>query len=414
MSRQAMTLEQMKTEAAALFGTAAVGQLEARGRDFLEGRRAGCEMWSAEEKRYLDADTNGGIFNLGRRHPELAEAFKGAVAQTDQGNFPMISREKAALAEALSRFVPGSLDCAMFSVVRGETVEGACKIARGVTGRSELIAFDGSWHGETGFAMTLSDRNDKRLYGEMIPDVFHLPFDDLDAAKQAIGKHTAAVILEPLQAENHARAVSAKFAKGLQRLCRKHGALLIVDETQTGLGRCGAAFAYMSLGIEPDMLITGEALGGGLFPIAATLLTQKVNAYLNAHPLIHLSTFGGSDLGCRVALKTLEIMERERIWEKAARQGSRFKLGLGHIAADYPELFVSVAGEGLLLSLKCRDDDTAAAFVKALSTRGLLTSQGRGDRSSVLFRPPLTLDDATADEMLKIAVLAGDDLSNEK
>ncbi len=369
--------------------------LRAMGHDFFEGKRDGAWVWDTAGRRYLDCVCGAGTYNLGRRPPELIEALRAAMRETDQGNFPMISVEKSRLAEALATFVPGPLECAVYSVMRGEAMEFACKAARGHTGRAELVTVDGGWHGHTGFALTLSDRADKQRFGPLVPEVRAVPFGDSDAIEAAITPKTAAFIFEPVQVENHCRAVSPEYALAIERACRKTGALLVADETQTNFGRTGARFAYGALGISPDILVLGEALGGGVFPIAATLLTQEVNRFMNAHPMIHLSTFGGSDIGCRVGLKALEAYARLEPWRNAAAMGARLLDALRGIAARPGAPFRDAAGTGLALSLDCGTEESAREFCRRAASNGLLVLPGAVARHAVVLRPSLLL---TADE----------------
>ena len=380
-------------------------QLRALGHDFLEARREGAYVFDTEGNRYLDAASSAGVFNLGRHNGELGAELKQALRETDIGNFTMISIEKTALAKALAGFVPGPLECSLFSVVRGEAMDGACKIARGFTGRSELVTVDGGWFGQTGFAMSLSERGDKGCFGPLIPDVRILPFGDESAARGAIGAKTAAVILEPIQAENHCRELSAAYLKMIAGLCAQSGAVLLIDETQTGLGRTGSKFAFQEAGVSPDILLIGEALGGGMYPIAATMLTQRVNSFMNAHPLIHLSTFGGADVGCRVAAKALEIYTREQPWKNAAAMGERLRTALDEIAKDGGPIR-SVAGKGLLLSLDLGDADTAKRFCKAAAGAGLLALPGEVAKNTVVLRPALTVTAEQIDELIAAVAAA--------
>ena len=387
-------------EAPALFPQGRRDQLAALGFDFIEGRREGAYVWDQEGRRFLDAHCSAGTFNLGRRRPELAEELKRALRETDIGNFPLISSEKAYLGKALAEFAPGDLECAIFSVVRGEAMDAACKVARGFTRRPCLITVDGGWYGQTGFALSLSQRDDRELFGPLIPDVQVMAFGDVRAAESTIGDKTAAVILEPIQAENYCREASADYLRGLSNLCRERGALLILDETQTGFGRTGTKFACEASGVTPDVLVLGEALGGGIFPIAVTLLTQRVNAFMNAHPLIHLSTFGGADIGCRVALKALELYEQDKPWLNAAAKGEILIRGIREFVQSGSGPIRGVAGKGLLLSLDLGTPEEAQAFCRRAVQHGLLATPGQVAKHTVPLRPSLMISDAETNEIL--------------
>lgn len=366
----------------------------------LEGKRAGAHFFDTDGRRYIDGDSSAGTFNLGRRHPELAEELKRAMRATDQGNFPIISEEKALLAEALAAFVPGALECSLFGVTRGEAFDAACKVVRGFTKRPGLVTVDGGWYGQTGFALSLSQREDRHLFEPLVPGVKVVPFGDLEAADRAIGMDTAAVMLEPMQAENGCRAVDAAYVRGLAELCRAWGALLLFDETQTNFGRTGTPFFFEQVGVEPDVLVLGEALGGGMFPITVTMMTQRVNEFMNDHPLIHLSTFGGSDLGCCVARAALDIYRREEPWKNARAMEAGLRSAFGSLAGDYPSLLLGVNGTGLLLSLQTPSAEIAKKLCRACLNRGLLLAPGKVAKDTVVVRPSLLISEDEAGELV--------------
>lgn len=375
-------------------------QMRARGLDWLEGKREGAHVYTREGRRLLDGHGGAGVFNLGRRPPALAEELKRALHETDIGNFPMVSQEKALLAQALARFVPGPLECTLFAVTRGEAVDAACKVARGVTGRPGLVALEGGWHGQTGFALSLTQRPDRDLFAPLIPETHTVPLGDLAALRDAVNDRTAAVVMEAVQAENGCRTASSEYLREAEVLCRQRGALLVLDETQSGFGRAGAKFAFQESGVSPDILVLGEALGGGMFPIAATMLTQQVNRFMNAHPLIHLSTFGGADIGCRVALKALEIYTETEPWKNAAVMGERLKAGIQEIIDAGHTPLRAVNGRGLLLALDCGTPDAAAGFCRDALGRGLFLVPGEVARHSAVLRPSLLLSETEAAEIL--------------
>jgi len=395
-------------EMAALFSPGHVEALRELGHDFLEGRREGSLLWDTQGRRFIDCSSGSATFNLGRAAAPVLAELRKAMRETDQGNFPMISTEKADLARALAEFTPGHLGCVVFSVHRGETVEFACKLARGVTGRQELLTFDGGHFGETGFALSLSERDDRDDFEPLMPGIRVLPFGDEAAIAESITERTAAVIVEPLQAENHCRRVEERTLRLLRRRCTRKGAALILDETQTGLGRTGRRFACEHAGVVPDALILGEALGAGVFPIAATVFTPQLNLFLNEHPLIHLSTFGGSDLGCRVAARALELYRSEQPWIAAERIGGFLRTGLQRIAQARPGVIRSVAGLGLLLSLDLRTPERARTYCREAASRGVLVVPGRVARHTVVLRPSLTIsEDEVSETVEALAAVAG-------
>jgi len=393
--------EQILNKYETYFSSSQRAILESRGHAIVEDRREGDYIYDLNGKRYIDCISSLSIHNLGRRPGALVDELRKAIHDTDQGNFPMISKEKAALAEKIYLFVPGKLECTVFSVIRGESVDFACKLARGFTGRKELLTMDGSWFGQTGFALSLSDRKDREFYGPLIPGISQLPFGNIEAARKMITGKTAAVFIEPVQAENNCRQAGTEYLQALRRLCTKKGALLVFDETQSGMGRTGNKFAFEESGVIPDVLVIGESLGAGVFPIAATVFTQRLNKFMNAHPMIHLSTFGGSDIGCRVASKALDEYDRLKPWDNAALNGKILRGGLESLKNSFPDKIKSLDGRGLLLSMNFGTAEKSLAFCRAAADRGLLVCPGDVARGSIVFRPGLLIGNTTVTEILQ-------------
>lgn len=386
-------------DAQQVFGKGVVENLVAKGLDWVESGREGWVVHDSNGNELIDCYCSSGTYNLGRKNPAIARALKQAIHETDQGNFVMISREKAMLSEKLARFTPSGLDCCLFTVVRGEAVDAACKLARGYTGRSELITVDGGCYGQTGFAMTLSERADKKDFGSLIPDVQTVPFNDIDAAGRSITKKTAAVILEPVQTENNCRTADKDYLVALRKSCDQTGALLIFDESQTGFGRTGEKFASDYFGVLPDIMLLGEALGGGMFPFSAMAFTSTVKTFFDAHPLIHLLTFGGHDVGCRVAAAALTEYDQVQPWQNAKKQGKILSEKLKQLAGSNPKL-KSVQGVGLLLSLEFENAEAAEAFCRNAIQQGVLVKSGEVAKQSVVIRPPLTITDQDLEKIV--------------
>jgi len=391
-------MDKLMADAQQVFGKGVVENLVSKGMDWVESGREGSVVYDSNGKEFIDCYCSSGTYNLGRKNPAIARALKQAIHETDQGNFVMISREKALLSERLARFTPPGLDCVLYTVVRGESVDAACKLARGYTGRTELITVDGGCYGQTGFAMTLSERADKKDFGTLIPDVQTIPFNDIDAAGRSITQKTAAVILEPVQMENNCRPADKDYLVALRTFCEQTGALLIFDESQTGFGRTGEKFASDSFGVRPDIMLLGEALGGGMFPFAAMVFTSTVKTFFDAHPLIHLLTFGGHDVGCRVAAAAINEYDRIQPWRNAQKQGNILKEKLKQLATSNPKL-KSVQGIGLMLSLEFESAQEAERFCRSAMQQGVLVKCGEVAKYSVIIRPPLTINDQDLDKI---------------
>ena len=379
-----------------VFSRSYVDMLRAKGHDFVEQEGRGSRVVDAAGNDCIDCYTSGGTFNLGRRNEVIAGRFRKAIDETDQGNFVMPSDYKALLARRLSEFVPGILDCVLFGVTRGESMDAACKLARGFTTRPELVTVDGGLYGECGFALSLSERAGREQFGGLIPGVKTVPFGDVEAARKAVTSRTAAFVMEPVQAENHCRTADEGYYRRVRDLCDSNGAKLIFDETQSGFGRTGTRFFFEQLGVQPDILIVGEAVTSGMFPMTAMVFTSELKRFFDAHPLIHLCTFGGHDLGCLVAMAALDEYDRLAPWENAAVLGGKLMKDLSALAAGHTGKVVSVTGKGLLISMKLRAEDPATRFCAVAQREGLLVDAGRMDRTTVLIRPSLLIDQEDA------------------
>ncbi|MBN1533099.1 MAG: aspartate aminotransferase family protein [Spirochaetes bacterium] len=396
--------------AAGVFSRGLVSRLCGLGHNLLEEGGDGIHLLDGSGRRVIDCIAGAGACNLGRRNRVLLEELVRASRSVDQGNFVMLSEQKAALAHRLASFVPGNLNCSLFTVVRGEAMDAACKLARGATGRPGLVTVDGGCYGGTGFALTLSANGNKGLFGDLIPSTAAVPFGDIGAMRRAVTRKTAAVILEPIQAENGCRAAGAEYLRALRRLCDRRGTILILDETQTGFGRTGRRFAFEHAGVHPDILVLGEAITGGMFPMTAMVFTPRLKRFFDAHPLIHLCTFGGHDLGCLVATKALELYEEHRPEQDAALLGPRLLEGLRNIARRHPAAVRSAAGAGLLASLELDGPEAALAFCRAAMKRGLAATPGAVAGGTVVLRPPLTVTLEDIDRILEVADAAAGDI----
>ena len=212
----------------------------------------------------------------------------------------------------------------------------------------------------------------------------------MSAAEAAISQNTAAFILEPVQAENHCRSADTGYFKHIRRLCKKAGVCLIFDESQTGFGRTGKKFAFEHFGVYPDILVLGEAMTGGMFPMTAMVFTKELKRFFDIHPLIHLSTFGGHDVGCLVASAALDEYERIRPWENALVQGTTIMNELRSVMASN-DWIKSVNGLGLLISLSFSSTETANRFCLLAGKNGILMRKGTVDYCCVIIRPSLLI-----------------------
>jgi acetylornithine/succinyldiaminopimelate/putrescine aminotransferase len=371
-------------------------------------RAAGSTVWDAEGRAYLDLLAGMGVANVGHAHPEVVAAVR---AQAERYLHVLVYGElvlepQVRLAARLAALLPPPLDVVYFCSTGAEAIEGALKTARKLTRRPGLVAFDGAFHGDTLGALSVGGNPRYRdPFEPLLPGVTRLPFGDAEALG-AIDERTAAVVVEPIQAEAGVRLPPDDFLPALRRRCDETGALLVLDEVVTGLGRTGRLLAGEHWGVVPDVLVLAKALGGGL-PLGAFAGSRRTMATLAEDPpLAHVTTFGGHPLSCAAGLAALEVLLRERLAERAAALGASLLAGLGALRGRGG--LAAVRGRGLLLGLEFESPRACAAFTgRALAARLVLNWTLHRD-TVVRLAPPLVLTDAEAEEALaRIAAALG-------
>ncbi|MBK9178039.1 MAG: aspartate aminotransferase family protein [Acidimicrobiales bacterium] len=364
----------------------------------------GLVMGEREGARFQDAYTgewfwnchcNGGVFNLGHRNPRIVAALRRALDHLDVGNHHLVSPWRALLAERLAATTGDRLPATVFGVGGGEAVDLALKLARGHTGRQGIVSARGGYHGHTGLAMATGDASYRDPFGPNLPHFTQVPFDDLPALDAAVGRDTAALILESIPATLGFPVPSPGYLRAAGELCHERGALLILDEVQTGLGRTGTVWSYQQDGAEPDMVVTGKGLSGGLYPISATLMTADLHDFFDHHPFVHVSTFGGAELGCVAALEVLDIVTGPGFLERVVALGDRFGAGL----AGLP---FTLRRRGLTMGLAFPREGDGLLAAADLIRAGVFAVFANNDTSVVQFKPPLIATDDEADEIIGI------------
>jgi acetylornithine/succinyldiaminopimelate/putrescine aminotransferase len=366
----------------------------ALGVDLVMGARNGVRFHDAySDRSWINCHSNGGVFNLGHRNPRVVAALREALDHLDVGNHHLVSGYRAELADRLAATTGGNLSGAVFAAGGGEAADIAIKAARAVTGRQTIVSARGGYHCHTGLALAAGDPEYRDPIGPNLPGFVQIPFDDPLALEAVVDEDTAAVILEPIPATLGMPTPSDGYLALVREVCSDRGASLILDEVQTGLGRTGRMWCSEHDRVAPDALITGKGLGGGLYPMSAVLLAPRLQEFFDQHPFIHVSTFGGAELGCVAALAALDVVEEvgflERVLELSAR-----------LAASFADLPFELRGRGLMLGLKFRDEGEAMAATKDLFDAGVFVVWANNDRSVVQFLPPLVLTDDEADELI--------------
>lgn len=372
------------------------------GMDFVMGKREGPFLWDIEgKKRLINLHCNGGVFNLGHRNPVLIDTLREALEETDIGNHHLMSRYRATLASKLAASMPGILEYVIFGVGGGEAVDLALKVARGFTGKTKVISAKGGYHGHTGLALAAGDPKYRDPFGIEMPGFLQVPFGELPALEQAIDNDTAAVILETLPATLGMPVPTAEYMQGVAALCRDHGALLIMDEVQTGLGRTGKLWGFEHFELIPDMVVIGKGLSGGIYPITATVLRKDLESVFHEDPFIHISTFGGAEPGCAVALKVLEISADVKFLDQVNRLAARFKEGVDVLRNKRSRFVRGLRQLGLMMGIELADELSGPLLTKTAYDNGLLMVYANNDTSVCQLLPPLNMDESLVDEVME-------------
>ncbi len=356
-------------------------------------------LTEAGGERYLDLGGGIAVTALGHAHPALVAALEAQARKLwHTSNLYQIPNQEA-LAE---RLVAATFADTVFVTNSGtEAIECAVKMARkhfdhdGQPDRVRIIAFEGSFHGRSTAAIAAAG-SEKMVkgFGPVLPGFDHVPFDDLAAVEAVIGPETAAVLIEPIQGEGGIRVLPAESLRALRRICDAHGALLILDEIQCGMGRTGKLFAHEWAGVTPDIMTVAKGIGGG-FPLGACLATEAAADGMTVGT--HGSTYGGNPLACAVGCAVMDIVTAPGFLDQVSRTAGRLRQGLEGLVAAHPEVFEGVRGEGLMLGLKCRLPN--ADVVKAGYGARVLVVPAADNVVRLL--PPLNLTDAEAEEGLR-------------
>ena len=380
-------------------------------------RREGYHLYDLAGRSYLDVHLNGGTYNLGHRNPEVVAALVEGVRHVDIGNHHFPSMARAALARELVRTAPEGIAKVIYASGGGEAIDIALKTARHATGRTKIVSVVKAYHGHTGLAVCTGDDRFSELFRSARPQEFpHVPFNDLDAMSAALaGGDVAAVIMETVPATYGFPLPLPGYLEGVKDLCERHGTLYIADEVQTGLGRTGELWGITRHGIRPDLLVTGKGLSGGVYPIAAVLVTDAAAGWLTEDGFGHMSTFGGAELGCLVALTVLEITTRARTRANVVARAEQVRAGLEAVRADHPDWFTGIRQNGLVLGLEFGHPQGARTVMRELYDRGVWAIFSTLDPSVLQYKPgllmtaELTADllDRTADAVAAAARTAG-------
>jgi len=396
LSRPYSTFDELATAFREHLAPNKLAYYQRMGLQIVMGRRDGIWFEDAYTKlRLINCHGNGGVFSLGHCNPRVTGAVAEALGRIDIGNHHFVSGQRAQLASRLSATLDDALPRVVFGVSGGEAVDVAIKAARGATGRRRIISVEGGYHGHTGLALAAGDAAFRDPFGPNLPGFVQVPFNDLGAMEAAVDDQTAAVILEAIPATLGMPIPNPGYFAGIRKLCDERGAALLVDEVQTGLGRTGRWWGIQHEGVVPDAIVTGKGLSGGIYPITATLMTPALHAVLDAvaNPFVHISTFGGAELGCVAAQAVLDIVGEPEFLDRVVAMSERF-------AEAFDPLPFELRRRGLFMGLRFSNEMEALGALLRVMQQGIFCFPAGNDRSVLQFLPPLILSDDEVEDLI--------------
>lgn len=352
-------------------------------------KAAGSKMWDADGKEYIDLIAGISVCNIGHCHPAVIDAIK---QQAEKYMHIMVYGElveapQVQYAKLLTDHLPPTLNAVFFTASGSEATEGAMKLAKRATGRTQIISFKNAYHGSTqGSLSVMGSEYWKLAFRPLLPDVMQLEYNDLNQL-ELITEKTACVIAETIQAEAGVIPPKDNWLMKLKQRCDAVGALLILDEIQCGFGRNGSLWAFEQFGIVPDILLLGKALGGGM-PLGAFIADKKLMDTLTNNPVLgHINTFGGHPVSCAAGMVAMQVLLKEKIVEDVQRKSSLFQHYLQH------PLIKKVNASGLMLAVHFDSFETNKKIIDRLIEEGVFTDWFLFASHALRIVPPLTITD---------------------
>jgi putrescine aminotransferase len=354
----------------------------------------GTRIYTADGTEYLNCGGYG-VFLLGHRHPKVTAAVIEQIQRHPLSTRILLEPTAAEAARELASVTPPGLDRVHFVNSGAEATEAAIKLARAL-GKPNLISTTGGYHGKTMGALTLTA---KSLYQQpfqpLLPGVQHVPYGDPDALAAVLGRgEDHCVVVEPVQGEGGVVVPPPGYLREVEQLCREHGALFVLDEIQTGLGRLGAWWGADREDVRPDILLVGKNLSGGVVPVAAMIATTRAYAPFNRDPFLHSSTFAASPIAMAAATAAVQAIREEGLVERAKTLGESILPAIRTILTELcPHLVTDVRGVGLLMGIELRDEEIAAEFTLELLERHVLVNHSLNAHRVIRLTPPALLSD---------------------
>jgi putrescine aminotransferase len=359
-------------------------------------------------RKFIDCLGGFGVYNMGIRHPKIVAAVKAQLDRMPLSSQELLDPLRGFLAELLGELAPGELQECFFISNGTDAVEGALKLARLYTKKTGFISTTGGFHGKSMGSLSVMGRAVYRKpFQPLLSDVYFVDYGDVKDLERELKKLTdlgediAAIILEPVQGEAGAVVPPDDYLPRVRQLCDEYNVLLILDEVQTGMGRCGRTFACEHWNVVPDILCLGKALGGGVMPLSAFMSTPKIWKVLEDNPFLHSSTFGGNPLACAAGIAAINVMLEENLAQQAAEKGEYLMKRLRALQALYPEFLKFVRGKGLLIGLEFSDRFIGYRVAAGLFKRGVLVAGTLLSARTIRIEPALNISYELLDQMLE-------------
>lgn len=392
---KALTLERFERHV----NPARVAVLQALGMDLVAARSEGYRVWDFEGREFLDLDLRAGVYNLGHRNPEIVSALLHALERSDMGFALFPGQHQAALAEKLA--TSAQLWNVLFAASGTEANDMAIQVARRCTGRRRVLSCASGYHGATGLSSVAGNPAFAEKFNSDSPGEFAtFPLNGLEALEHELRKDdVAAVIIESSCNAAGYPETTPSFWSDLRALCDKHGTALVLDEIVTGLGRSGQAWGFQKVGVKPDIAVTAKGLSGGVYPIAAVMLSEDYAAWLQEDYAGFAGTYAGGELACAVGLAALELSTSEETLANVNKVAAIFGDGLKDLCTRYAWVR-GVRQFGLLFAIEIDGEDAGLPLIKALYDRGVLTFPAANAGNVVNLKLGHLVDEAFCTEAL--------------
>ncbi len=355
----------------------------------------GALVWDINGKEYIDCTSSYGVAIVGHSHPKVVEAVRRQAETLISCHGSFYNDARAELLQKIAKITPRGLDKVFLANSGAEAVECAIKLARKFSGKPEIIAMMGAFHGKTMGALSATwDKKYRDPFKPLVPEFKHVPPNDVEKVRDAITEKTAAVIVEPIRGEGGIRVSPNGFLQGLREICDEKNVLLIFDEVQTGFGRTGKIFACEHWNVIPDIICAAKSVAGGL-PMGVTISKENVMSSFKTGD--HSSTFSGNPLVCAAASATIDVLLDEKLPERAAVLGEYFKGGLENLQTRH-RIIKEIRGLGLMLGAELRFD-VLNVLLKSIDRGVLILDAGR---NVLRFLPPLVIEKEQINKVLAV------------